>query len=155
MIYRWNANTSRPGIDAQTVGEELERIRVYNNGRLEPSLVVDAARPPDAALHDAFEWDDAKAAEAHRADQARYIIRHIEVVIDKAEGDPTPVRAFVSVKRDEDRSYTAVTDALSDPTLRAQVLAGALKELEAWRHRYAELLELAKVFAVIDQARSA
>lgn len=133
----------------------MERIRIRNNGRLEGIDVVEASRPKTAPLHSAFEWDDAKAAEAYRVDQAAHMIRHIDVVVERADGENAPVRAFVSVKRDEDRSYTSVQHALSDAELRAQVLASAWAELEAWRRRHAELIELAKVFAIIDQARGA
>lgn len=154
MIYQWKDGTAL-SLDAQVAGEELERIRVHHNGRLEGKDVVEASRPNDAPLHSAFEWNDKVAAEAYRVDQARYMIRHIAVVMDKANGDPAPVRAFVSVVRDTDRSYTSTAHALSDEDLRQQVLKQALNELEAWRNRYAELVELAQVFVAIDQARGA
>jgi hypothetical protein len=152
MIYQWKNGHFRT--DAQVAGEELERIRTRNNGRLDAEGVVEASRPEDAVLHGEFEWDDKIAAERWRQDQASYIIRHIGVLVSEAD-DATPVRAFVSVKRDEDRSYTSVQHALSDDELRAQVLNQAWVELEAWRRRHAELIELAKVFAVIDEARAA
>lgn len=152
MIYQWARTV--PGIDAQVAGEELERIRTRHNGRLEADMVVEASKKPTAPLHAAFEWDDKKAAQGFRLDQARYIIRSVTVQIDEqAESDP--VRAFVSVVRDDDRSYTSTAHALSDPELRQQVLQKALRELEAWQQRYAELVELASVFAAIDQARPA
>lgn len=154
MVYQWRAGAHHK-IDAQTAGEELERIRTFNNGRLEAEHVVDAARPADAPLHEAFEWNDAVAAEAWRRDQASTMIRHIAVVMDKPDGEAAAVRAFISVKRDEDRSYTSVQHALSDEQLRSQVLKQAWLELEAWRKRHAELIELAQVFSVIDQARGA
>lgn len=155
MIYKWKSSGAPAGIDAQVAGEELERIRTHNNGRLEPGDVVEQSRDPSAPLHPAFEWDDAKAAGAYRVSQASHMIRHIDVVVEKAAGDASPIRAFVSVKRDEDRSYTSVQHALSDAELRAQVVAQAWAELEAWRKRHAELVEFAKVFAVMDQARAA
>lgn len=154
MIYRWK-EAAHGILDAQVAGEELERIRVRNNGRLESRTVVEEARPEDAPLHPAFEWDDAKAAEMWRVEQAGYLIRHIEVVHEKENGEATPIRAFVSVKRDEDRSYTSVEHALSDEELRQQVISQAWAELEAWRKRHAELIEFAKVFSIIDQARDA
>ena len=154
MIYRWR-DGAHHRIDAQLAGDEMERVRTFNNGRLEPALLVDASRPAEAPLHPAFEWNDQKAAEAWRQDQASTMIRHIAVVIDKPEGASATVRAFVSVKREEDRSYTSIAHALSDEELRAQVLRQAWAELEAWRSRYAELVELGKVFSLIDQARSA
>lgn len=152
--YRWKPG-SHGSLPAQTVGDELERIRTRHNGRLESEMVVDAAREKDAPLHDAFEWNDFVAADKYRLEQAKYLIRSIEIVIERPEAEPVPVRAFVSVQRDEDRSYTSVGHALSDPDLRQQVLGQAWRELEAWRHRHAELVEFAKVFATIDEARGA
>ncbi len=155
MIYKWKSSGAPAGISAQVAGDELERIRTRNNGRLDPKEVVEESRDPSAPLHPAFEWDDAKAAGAYRIGQAAHMIRHIDVVVEKPEGQPQPIRAFVSVKRDEDRSYTSVQHALSDADLRAQVVSQAWAELEAWRKRHAELVEFAKVFAVMDQARAA
>jgi hypothetical protein len=62
------------GINAQTAGEELARI-AQDRGELKAPDVVDEARPQDALLHPAFEWNDQIAAELHRQDQARYLIR--------------------------------------------------------------------------------
>jgi hypothetical protein len=156
MVYSWKPGARHtPGIAAQDAGEELERIRVKNNGRLENADVVDAAKRKTSPLHAAFEWDDTKAAKAYRLDQAGDLIRAIDVVIVKDEGEKRPIRAFVSVKRDTDRSYTSVQHALSDDELRAQVVAEAWAELEAWRKRHAELIEFAAIFATMDQARAA
>lgn len=154
MIYKWKNGAGPTGIDAQAAGEELERIRVHNNGRLEPRFVVEASRPREAPLHNAFEWNDKKAADAWRQNQASYMIRHVDVVVEEGDKPPTPIRAFVSVKRDEDRSYTSIQHALSEDELRQQLVAQAWSDLEAWRKRYAELVEFAKVFALIE-ARAA
>jgi hypothetical protein len=154
MIYQWKPG-SAVKVDPQIAGEELDRIRTWNNGRLTSEMVVEASRGADAPLHSAFEWDDRKAAQAHRLEQARYVIRSVEIIIDKGGEESMPIRAFVSVLRDEDRSFTSTVHALADPDLRAQVLADAWKELEAWRKRHAELVEFARVFSAIDQARLA
>lgn len=154
MIYQWKEG-AHGRVPAQAAGEELERIRVRQNGRLEAGDVVRESRDPSAPLHPAFEWDDEKAADAFRVEQAKYIIRSITVMAPKRGGDDAPIRAFVSVVRDADRSYTSTAHALSDAELRQQVLDGAWRELEAWRQRHAELTELAEIFATIDQARGA
>lgn len=156
MVYSWKKG-AMSAIDAQVAGEEFERLRVRQNGRLASRDVVDAARPASSPLHPAFEWDDAKAAEAWRVDQAGHMIRHIDVTFASGGKESEPIRAFVSVVRDSDRAYTSVAHALSDAELRAQVVAQAWKELEAWRQRHAELVEFAQVFAAMDdeQARAA
>lgn len=155
MIYRWKDGSRTPtSVDAQKAGEELERIRTRHNGRLEPEWVVHNAKSPQNVLHDLFEWNDNVAAQNYRIDQARAVIRSVEVVVDEAP-EAKPIRAFVSVVQESDRAYTSVQHAMSDADLRKQVLMQALTELEAWRKRYAELVELAQVFAAIDQARAA
>ncbi|WP_066795040.1 hypothetical protein [Sphingomonas soli] len=154
MIYKWKQGSHAPKIEAQVVGEELERLRVFHNGRLDNATVVEAARDKLNPLHPAFEWDDRKAAAAYRLDQAGDLIRAVDVVIEKGEGS-APIRAFVSVMRDEDRSYTSVQHALSDEELRAQVVAQAWSELEAFHKKYAELTEFAKIFSLIGEARTA
>lgn len=63
----------------QRVREELQRIADQHDGRLKPEWVVDAARPEDSPLHDYFTWDDTLAAEERRKDQARPLIRSVEI----------------------------------------------------------------------------
>lgn len=154
MIYQWKPE-ARVKVDAQVAGDELERIRTWDNGRLDAKNVVEVSRDPGAPLHPAFEWDDEQAAEAYRIEQAKYMIRSIVVQQAPDQTEAQPIRAFVSVVRDKGRSYTAVGHAMADPDLRRQVLLKALQELEAWRSRYAELVELANVFAAIEEARVA
>lgn len=153
MVYQWKPAASIK-VDPDVAGTVLERLRRVNNGRLTAEHVVTESQPRTSPLHDYFEWDDRKAGKRWRLEQASHMIRSIEVVR-IAEQDVKPVRAFVSVVRDEDRSYTSVAHALSDPALRAQVIHQAWCELEAWRNRHAELIEFAKLFAEIDQARPA
>ena len=150
MVYKWKPQTVI-AVAAQLVGEELELIRIKHNDRLTQEDVVTEAKKKQSPLHPAFEWDDAVAGHNFRLDQASYLIRSITMTIEGDETKP-PVRAFVNVERDSDRSYTSTVHAMSDKELRAQVLARALGELEAWRVRYNELTELARLFTEIDKA---
>lgn len=149
--YKW-----KPGahlkINARIAGTELERIRTKHNGRLTPNDVLEEAKARSSPLHKAFVWDDTEAAHKFRLGQASYLIRSIEVVVSASKSKPAGnVRAFVSVKRERDRSYTSISHAMSDVELRQQVVADALKELQAWRQRYEKLSEFSKVFAAIDK----
>lgn len=60
-----------------------ERLAVLYSkyGRLTPGLVVDDASSPDSPLHSHFEWDDSIAAQRHREDQARSLIRSVQIVL--------------------------------------------------------------------------
>lgn len=110
---------SRYSVPAEVVGKELETIK--GEGRLTPGAVVDAARPEDSPLHKLFEWDDAKAAEAHRLSQARGLIRCVQVVVESSE--PTPL--FVHVPGVES-GYESVSVLVKRPDEFARAL-GELK----------------------------
>jgi len=153
MVYRWKDNSPHPKVDAQVVGEHLEMLR-SSHGGITARLVVDEAKAEDSPLHEAFQWDDSVAADEWRLQQARQVVNHIVVVMEKDGGEaPTITRAFVVVTQMNAETYTSVAVAMADPGLRAQVVARALRELEAIRKKYAELEELAEVFRVIDQTQ--
>lgn len=151
MVYKWREGGGSPPVSPQVAGEALEAIGAGNIRSVTPQQVVDAARPDDHPLHAAFEWDDSVAAEAYRRQEARGMIGALVTVMPEQKGRTQPVRAFVSVRTpDESQSYVPIRVAMSDAALREQVLAGAMRELVAWRRRYAEFQELATVFAQID-----
>lgn len=152
-VYRWKP-AAHVSIDAQTAGEEMERIKLAHNGRLDPEFVVDAMLADEASpLRPHFTLDVQAAARERWEDQASFLIRSIELMPSPEMPEAQPIRAFVSVVTEQERFYVSTVDALSDPELRAQVLSQAWRELEAWRQRHAELTEFAKVFATIDKAR--
>lgn len=152
--YAWRPG-SRISIDAGKAGREMERIRQGNGGALSQEVVLAQARSANSALHAHFEWDDGVAAEKHRLGQAGELIRSITVDVSRSNLETKPIRAFVNVIERGQQHYTSTLHALSDKELRAQVLAKAWADLEAWRERHAELTEFARIFSAIDEARSA
>lgn len=151
MIYQFREHHSAP-IPAQVIGERLDKLD--KEGRLNAGEVVQDARPKKAPLHPCFEWDDAVAAELHREDQARRLIRSVEVVHEPEEDGEAdePQIAFVSVGTTVKGggAYTSTARALSDDEMRQRVLDDALADLRGIRARYSHLSELAEVFAAID-----
>lgn len=81
-------------VDANDAANELERIRVDNNGKLIPAKVVKESEPKTAVLHDCFEWRNAVAANRFREYQARNLIRGIRIIKDDDQQAPQ----FVNVK---------------------------------------------------------
>jgi hypothetical protein len=134
-------------LDAQGTGEHLEALR--GDGDLTPEAVLKDATKKRSPLHIAFEWDDSAAAHQHRLNQARYMLRSIVVVLDDAP-EAEPIRAFVNVAATSEHRYTHIQIALSDETMREQLIAKARSEMEGWRRRYTQLHELSAVFAAID-----
>lgn len=77
------------------VRQRLEAVRAKNaTGLLTPEAVVDDARDPESPYHDRFEWDDAKAAQRHRLDTARALIRSVRVQV-RTEREVVSTVAYV------------------------------------------------------------
>jgi hypothetical protein len=127
------------------IAKELEELQRQNAGLLLPKAVVDFARDPSSALHAHFEWDDAKAAEDHRLNQARRIIRlHVTVIAE----DRPPIRALVSLTTDRATGggYRTITAVLADEDQRQQMLEDALNELRRVRWKYQQIEQLQPVW---------
>ncbi len=122
--------------DAQVIGEALAKISKAHEGRLKPQDVIAAARDAKSPLNSFFEWNDEKAADSYRLDQARSIIRIVRVV---EEDDRPPSRAFVSIGDKDGTAYRAVGEVRSSVDLQARLLAQLDKELEAMQVRYRSL----------------
>jgi hypothetical protein len=91
------------GVAVQSVGEALESLRSANDDeRLIVENVLEAAKRKTSPLHPQFTWDNGKAAEEYRKQEARQLIR-IVVEVDEA-GESLP--AFVSVVMGEGQERT-------------------------------------------------
>lgn len=146
-VYKWRSGT-RMRVSAQVAGEECARLEA--DGNLTPHALVDASRPDDAPLHNAFEWDNDTAAERWREQQARHIIGHLEVTCEQVKD---PIRAFVSLTVSQDDGggrlyYDTIRIARSDDA--QAMLQMARRELGAFKRKYEGLKELVGVFAAID-----
>lgn len=155
MKYQWK-QAARMKIPAQQAGERIARIEAKSAGLVTATAVVQDARKASSPLHPAFEWDDLKAAEEYRLEQARHLLHSLQVVAVKGQTEePHSFRAYVQVTIDAERGYTNMYRALSDDGLRLQVLTRALHELDTWRERYHELEELTAIFDATENVREA
>lgn len=145
-VYKWKTGV-RAKVSAQVAGEVCSKLA--DRGRLTPHDLVDESRPEDAPLHGEFEWDDAKAAEAYRETQARYIIRSIDVVVEELD---EPIRAFVPACDDESpRAYSQIEVVMKSDSGRERTLRMAYEELSRFRNKYKTMVEFAKLFEEIDR----
>ena len=152
--YKW-LDGARVKANAQAIGEELEKIRQKNKGKLTPPLVVENAKNKTSPLHRCFEWDDSKAAQQFRIQQANYMIRCIVVVYEEnGLSQKKPIKAFVSLKDDNDKSfYTSMYTAMSNDEMREQVLRLGYLELVSWQRKYQSFREFAKIFVQIKRLK--
>lgn len=144
MIYKFNIEGVFP-VKAQTAGEEMARI-YDKRGVLDPADIVEESRDAAAPLHPCFEWDDAKAAEKYREQQAEKLIRAIVIVEETPKG-PQTIRAFPHVEQ----HYHPIQVVLSSEKRTEELLHTALRELISFEKKYEALSALNGVFAAIDQ----
>lgn len=131
--------------------DELQAIE-ERDGILKPEAVVEYAKNPETELHKHFTWDDSEAGQRYRVWQARKLIRVTVTMVNTGEKQIEAV-AFVSltIDRNHGGGYRSIANVLTDSELKARMLNDALKELQIFRKKYAELKELAAVFDAIDK----
>jgi len=150
MNYAWTKGARLRG-NPQSVGDELTRIKDTKSGRFKPEDVVRKAKAKRSVLHQYFDWDDSTASAKYRIEQAKYLIRCVQVVVvTETMDEPRAFRAFVSIERDNSHSYMDTQTVLSDSELRAQMLESALKELASFKQKYKDLTELESLFDAMD-----
>ena len=160
-VYQWKDkvfSTSIRNANPQKVGIELESLPIAD-----PKSIVDFARSrKKSELHKCFTWDDDKAAELWRMEEARTIVQSIIVVEDRDEPESEPItyRAFESVKIGGQRRYMKTTTCLHDDDLRAQVfgeISNSIGELsqKAKTYRYLAESEIDKLQMHLDLAKEA
>lgn len=154
MELRW-----KPGyhakVDVVAAHEAIETIRNKNGGVAEPEHIVKAAKAKSSPLHAAFDWDDSVAANEWRLNQARSMLRSIQIVSDKPAEQPRRVFEVKRLPATENKParnvYSRLEDIMADPEARAELLARALRELLSFRQRYRQLQELAVVMRSVDE----
>lgn len=150
----WKQSVPNKGIDAQKAFDALEVIRHQNNG-LTDDAVVAAAKPQEHTLHKWFEWDDSVAAVEYRRDQAKNLLRSIEVTYEERPEIKTRVYEVEHKSRrcDEERTvYTTTEEILQNPEARDRLIAEAIRQAMAFRRRFKAIHELDAVMNEIDRA---
>ena len=129
---------SRKEIDA-------EISRIYNeNGSITPDLVIKAAEDPNNVLHHLFEWDNSKAGNAYRVDQARQIITSVKINI-VTESRTISAVSYVRDPRlsNDQQGYISVAKLKTDKDLAKDSIRYEFQRAYAHLHRaktHAEIL---------------
>ena len=140
MAIAWSMKLFKA--DAEKVYSELETI-----GTKSPQNIVDYAEAhPDSELHKCFTWDDTKAANEWRKQEARQVVRLL-VFADDETKQPTQIRVLQKATD----AYEPVKTIVRNNDEYTKLLARAKAELKAFRERYKQINELEKVLEAIDE----
>lgn len=110
---------------------ELDNLYIDNQHKLTAEVVVDSARDKESPIHPFFEWNNTKAGEEWRKQQARNMIRAVHVVKSDRESQQ---REYVHVRVPSNGAYyKKTTEVVEDPSELSIVvhdLAGKLEGIQ-------------------------
>jgi hypothetical protein len=116
------ADEAEPIIADMSPSAEDALRALAERGELTPARVVEDAADEASPLHSYFEWDDEKAAHAHRFAQARALIRRVRVEVTVHE-HVFRVPAYVhDPTRDKTGGYVATTKLVNQRETALRVL---------------------------------
>ena len=132
--------------NAQAVYDEINSI----GAEYTPADIVEKAKDEATELHKCFEWDDRIAANKYRIAQAGNIVRCLVVVREKVNVKELPrTRAIVSTNKREN-TYEPVLVTVTHRDSYDRLLEQALRELNAFRSKYANIRELESIMEEIE-----
>jgi len=138
--------------DKWTPSRLNEIMRIKHKSGLNAESLVDAARNKTNPLHELFEWNDSKAGELFRLQQARVFINEIKIVVENKE-----IFAFENVNvvfdGKQERQYMEVGEIISNTELRSQVIESAFNQLLYWKSKHEQYSEFKKVIKSIDELK--
>jgi len=148
IAYEWKLPSLYKGVSAEKCAKEIGDVTT-------PKQVVDIARDESTELHKCFEWDDDIAAEKYREVQAKDVLRSLvvkHVEAPKNEGEEEQITQFrVFESAPEKNVYKSTALIVQNPDEHAKLIAQARRELEAFKKRYENIVELANVIAAIEE----
>lgn len=151
MIYQFRTGNTYRGVDAQTVGEELERIRRASGDKLLTTDVLKWAAEPDSPIHSCFTWDTEKAAHEYNLHEARQLIKAVVIVKEESDStEPAFWNIAISIPASEEneppteeRYYQAAAVVAQNPKEYEAALRVVLRELTSAQRGLEKLRSLA------------
>ena len=130
--------------DAQKCYDEIAQL-----GNATPQAIVDYARDENTELHKCFQWDDTKAAESWRRQQARLVVCSLTVTVETKEHGAQTYRI---IEHDSiSKTYKPVIFTVRNKDEYGALLSAAKADLAAFRQKYKNLVELQNVIDEIEK----
>lgn len=142
-----NLASEHAPVVVETIGQ-IEKQRGRLSTKELAQELVDRSRSKKSPTHGLFEWDDRRAAEAHRLARATEIIAAVYVVFEE-EPERPPVRAFPIVTVQGKKGPYPIRKVLASRDLTKAMLEEAKRDMVLFIQRYEGLKELARVFAAM------
>jgi hypothetical protein len=125
-----------------------------------PKDVLKDAEDRRSVMHGFFEWDNRRAAAAHRLHQARQLLGHLKVIYHDELGKEVKVREYVRLVHEAPAThelragYFPRQKAMTNSSLEQQCVEKAIVELEGWMNRWRGFKRIEGVYAGIQASLS-
>ena len=135
--------------------ERFLELRAKLKRVVRPHDVLQDARNPRSVFHSYIEWDDRKASEKYRLQQARELVSRLKMVYVNPAGHAINVREYVHLQVETpDRrivgGYIPRQQAVKTSHFRSQMIELAIRDQVAFKRRYACFPEIERHFAILD-----
>jgi hypothetical protein len=93
--YQWNQDWANQIVHKVPIEKVIEELKAIEEtwGEIKPEFVVESAKNKKSALHGYFQWDNEKAADSWRKQQASRLLGQIQLVVVK-DGNRKIIRAY-------------------------------------------------------------
>lgn len=146
-VFTWSG--PKRAVSAEKVANHLQKLE-DQHGKVTRELFLDSARPEDSDMHPLFEWDDEKAAEKYRLQQASIIISSIRVTVVEEETKPVTVHPYVQTDTGSS-VYINIDKAMSDEDERQKVIRRACAEMKWFISKYNAYVEFAELIDLMEK----
>lgn len=147
-IYEWKIKSFAKKINPDEAIQEIEKAEnLY--GKITAETILQVASDKKSVLHKLFEWDNSKAAEQYRLQQARTLINNIEVRI-ISDGAERSIPVYEIVKVDEGQQYKNIEVLTYDEI--EQVKENTLRQLNVLKMKLSVYKQFNKVVNHISSA---
>jgi len=148
---------ARQAFKSKEIEMEMERkyltqVAKQNGGMLLVDQVIELARDENNVLHKHFTWDDSKAADAFRKQEARALIQRCRIKL--VEHEATEVRAFVSLPTDRENGggYRLTTRVMGDDGMKDELLRDIKLTIQRWNKKLHLLdQDLAELLLAVEE----
>ena len=138
---------------AKIYGKRIKELSSQNKDKITSKIVIEDAKKKSSPLHDAFEWNNSKAADKYRLHQAALLVGHIfEVYVYNNKKVERPM--CYNFYKGEKVRYSMTAETIMKRTdLKQRMLAQALWEISSWQNRYNQYEDLIKIFNAIKNVK--
>jgi hypothetical protein len=134
--------------EAGLIGETLATFYTKHRRAMKREELVALARDPKSKLHELFEWDDAKAADAHRLQRASYLLGSIVVEWEKTPGVKITTKGAYA--KGDGSGYTPARVVFRNVDMTKELLVQARRELASWHARFKAIRDAAELVGVFE-----